>query len=255
MTYHFSNRISGCLLAAVTVLQLVPTLKATVPGGRFPRIADHQDSAAMTAQTTTLSYSQLGDMFWQWQFSLPVPANPIFDNGDCKTGQSGPAWFLGGTSNTSTVNGVTIGQADRTCTLPANRPIFFPIINSECSDVPGDNLGDTTEVGLRACAKFFTDFTTAVSVTLDNISLTGNIQRAASPAGGFQFGPLPGNNVLQHFGLAAQPGSTHNSVSDGFYLKLDPLPAGMHTLHFHGEQDFGGGSMFVQDITYHLITP
>ena len=242
-------------VAIVSAVSLNPALEAQIPAGRVIQKANRSGSPHMTAQfnPAALSYSQLGDMFFQWNFSIPVPANPMFDNGDCKTGQSGPVWFLGGTDFTLTTNGVTVGQADRTCVLPGNVEIFFPIINSECSDVPGDNLGDTTEAGLRACAKFFTDFTTVATVTLDNISLTGSVQRVSSGPGGFQFGPLPGNNVLQFFGLDGKPGSTHRSVSEGYYLRLGPLPAGNHTLKFFGEQDFGGGSKSIQDITYHLI--
>jgi len=32
----------------------------------------------------------------QWALSIPVANHPLFDNGDCSVGQSGPVWFLGG---------------------------------------------------------------------------------------------------------------------------------------------------------------
>ena len=32
----------------------------------------------------------------QWSFSLPVSGHPLFTDGDCSVGQSGPVWFLGG---------------------------------------------------------------------------------------------------------------------------------------------------------------
>ena len=265
MSDRFSIQISRYTLLVMALMSLSTTVEATTPGGTFPEIAGRRDSSATAPQpaTNSLSYGQLGDMFWQWQFSLPVHANPIFDNANCKAGQSGPVWFLGGTSiTTQPAPGVTEGQANRTCTLPSNRSIFFPILNTECSTVPGDTPPQftTDEAGLRACAKFFTDFVLTdpahLFATLDGLSLSGFIQRASSPPGGFHFGPLPGNNVLAFFGENAPAGTVASSVSDGYYLKIDPLPAGIHTLHFYGEQDFPDGSKFIEDITYYLtITP
>lgn len=265
MNDRFFSPISRYALLVMALMPLIPVVEATTPGGRFHEIDSRPDYsvAVPRSASTTLSYSQLGDMFWQWQFSLPVHANPIFDNADCKTGPSGPVWFLGGTAfTTQPAPGVNEGLADRTCTLPSNRPIFFPILNTECSTVPGDTPPQftTDEAGLRACAKFFTDFVLTdpahLFVTLDGISLTGFIQRASSPAGGFQFGPLPGNNVLAFFGEDAPAGTMAHAVSDGYYLRIDPLPAGLHTLHFRGEEDFPDGSKFIEDITYHLtVTP
>jgi hypothetical protein len=39
------------------------------------------------------------------------------------------------------------------------------------------------------------------------------------------------------------------AVDDGFYVPLDPLPVGPHTLRFHAESPAG---LLQQDITYNL---
>src|SRR5208337_1677970 len=42
------------------------------------------------------TYSEWSAAWQQWALSIPVANHPLFDNGDCSVGQSGPVWFLGG---------------------------------------------------------------------------------------------------------------------------------------------------------------
>ncbi len=69
------------------------------------------------------SYEQWAAKWWQWQESIPLSRNPVYDlNGAyCGVGQHGPVWFLAGTSGGDPVS--------RSCTIPHNKLIFFPIIN------------------------------------------------------------------------------------------------------------------------------
>jgi hypothetical protein len=144
------------------------------------------------------------------------------------------------------------------CTVPTGTALFFPIINAECSSLPGDNSGDTTEAGLRGCANSLANLidTATLSASLDGVPLTGlSLYRVQSPL--FAIGPLPGpadNNLGFFFtGNPTPAGTTGTSVSDGFYLMLVPLSPGRHTLHFHGEIPTFG---FVVDMTYDLtVTP
>src|SRR5213083_1086403 len=68
-----------------------------------------------------LTYAEWGAAWWQWVLSIPFAQNPIFDSTgeDCDVGQSGPVWFLAGTSGSTAV---------RSCTIPAGKSIFFPIV-------------------------------------------------------------------------------------------------------------------------------
>jgi hypothetical protein len=142
--------------------------------------------------------------------------------------------------------------------VPAGTALFFPIINAECSSIPGDNSGDTSEAGLRGCANSLANLidTSSLSATLDGVPLTGLSQyRVQSPL--FPIGPLPGpsdNNLGFFFTANPTPaGTTGTSVSDGFYLMLHPLSTGQHVLHFHGEIP---AFSFVVDMTYFLtVTP
>ncbi len=55
--------------------------------------------------------------------------NPVEDNTGkfCGLGQSGPVWFLAGTFG---------GTVERTCTIPAGKALFYPLVNSIWIDCP-----------------------------------------------------------------------------------------------------------------------
>jgi hypothetical protein len=248
-TNRSSNRISGCLLAAI--LGITPAVSlAGVPGARsLPNNSGNSNPAVLPVQSHAygLSYSEWSARWWQWFFSLPIDSSPLFGTADCSFGQSGPVWFLGG------------GPSPRpNCTVPAGTALFFPIINAECSNLEGNG---TTDSDLRGCANFIESLIdpATLNATLDGVPLTSLSQyRVQSPL--FTFGPLPANNLITYFCIAqgegcpaAPAGTTGISVSDGFYLMLHPLPPGSHTLHFHGEIPVAN---FVVDMTYHLtVTP
>ena len=252
---RFPIEISRTMLLAAAV-GLLP--HAAHSANHFPKATQTQANPAVMPVNSNphgASYEEWAARWWQWEFSLPTTANPIFDTADCRAGQTGKVWFLGGGSvaNFFPAPGVTEVQQTRSCSVPTGTFLFFPIINTECSTVPGDNTGDVTPAGLQACAKGFrsTINYSTLSATLDDVSIQNLPQYdVTSPL--FTFGPLPNDNVLQFFELNAPPGTTAQSVTDGIYLMLHPLSVGDHTLHFHSELDFGGGSAFIQDITYHL---
>ena len=70
------------------------------------------------------TYAEWSEAWFQWSFSLPVTAHPLFGTADCSAGQSGNVWFLGGTFGASGIGVV------RNCTIPAGKALFFPIINN-----------------------------------------------------------------------------------------------------------------------------
>src|SRR3977135_307904 len=62
--------------------------------------------------------------WWQWALSIPTDQNPTLDtNGqDCMIGQRGSVWFLAGIFGGGTVS--------RTCAVPEDTTLFFPLINA-----------------------------------------------------------------------------------------------------------------------------
>lgn len=187
------------------------------------------------AKSHGLSYEEWSARWWQWALSLPVDQNPFFDEYGCKNGangQEGPVWFLTGVLNES-------GTAVRDCTVPAGKALFFPLINVECSTVEDPPFCGENEEELRACVRAFK--IDGAFASIDGVPV-GNLEGYSFESPLFDF-DLPENNVL---GLAAGPGQ---SVSNGYYLMLAPLPVGEHIINFGGSYpEFG----FSLDITYNL---
>ena len=191
------------------------------------------------------TYSEWSAEWWQWALSIPVATHPLFDKGDCSVGQSGPVWFLGGSfaSNTDV----------RSCTVPAGKMLFFPILNGEDSDVEesfnngcSDPTFGSSIVGLRRCATAGQEGL-SVRATIDGVAVP-NIARTfrfQSPAFSFT---IPDDNLFKATTGNPYLAGTYLSVGDGYYLMLSPLSQGKHTIHFKGSAPNG----FTLDITYHL---
>jgi hypothetical protein len=72
--------------------------------------------------TDSALFKRLSAEWWQWALSIPTSVNPMLDttgqNG--VVGQRGSIWFLAGTFGGGTVT--------RTCAVPEDRALFFPVI-------------------------------------------------------------------------------------------------------------------------------
>ena len=221
--------------------------------GTLPALADECDSrlVPINAKYRGFTYAQWSARQWQWVYSLPAAAHPLFETAGVSAGQSGKVWFLGGTfTAVETSPGVTIGLANRSVVIPSGKALFFPLVDVEAATIEGNG---TTESELRTLANFYADFIIPESLFLiiDGKPVSNlHRQRVASPL--FQYGPLPQGNILQLFGYAAPAGATSPSVSDGYFAMLKPLSRGVHTLRFGGSLDLTsiGGPLFIQDIRY-----
>jgi hypothetical protein len=150
----------------------------------------------------------------------------------CAVGQSGRVWFLAGTFGG--------GPATRTCTVPAGKPLFFPIVNAVfVATEPGETEEIAHEV-LREHIDQIDVSTLVVEVNGVPIPNLGSY-RAHSPTFPVVF---PEDNV---FGV--EGGFYPIAAADGYWIMLAPLPPGTHTLHFSGELPNGT----LLDVTYTLI--
>jgi hypothetical protein len=161
-------------------------------------------------------YAEWTAKWWQWVLSIAKTKNPVVDQTgeNCANNQSGPVWFLAGTVQ---------GQAERTCTIPANKAILFPVINVEASIAEGDG---TTEEELEARVKFEMDQITDMRAMISGTNVNELKQyRIKSPP--FDV-TLPVDNML---GLPAQ---TTRMMSEGYWLFLKPLEPGKYDLYSFG---------------------
>jgi hypothetical protein len=192
--------------------------------------------------------------WWRWASSMPVTANPLFDTADISAGQAGEVWFLGGTfhSNPDPSNpSVTISKATREGAIPAGTSLFFPVINSEASELEGNG---TTKQELSAAARYLMDHAVFMEASIDGVDVKNlRSYREQSPL--FVVGPLPEDNLFEAFGVEAPAGTTSPVVADGAYVFVKPMPPGVHEIHFGGaivftEEADGFDFILVIDIDY-----
>ena len=177
-----------------------------------------------------------------WNWAVSTTPSPVNEGGDpCGGNFVDGVFFLAGSFAPDPVT--------RTCTVPANTPILFPVVNYACSAAPTiDPDGDGTFTGdpkpYNKCSQDVIDYfvlhSTNVFATL-NGEQPLEIQRLES--GPFTFTvPSAGSEIVPH----APPGS-YKSWASGFWVYLPQgLEPGTYILHW----SVRGG--FTQDITYNL---
>lgn len=207
-----------------------------------------------------MTYGDWGAAWQQWLQSIPADNNPALDNnGDkCAEQQSaGPVFYLVGAITDEVPDTPLITEVTRDCTVPANRYLFFPILNVSSDTVPTEPPPPAffapTEAAQRQLAASFGNLidvdTLRVTVNGKKVKKAKDLEdfRAQSPA--FHFF-LPENNI---FGIDEPEGGGYFGVTDGYWMMLNPLPAGDHQVHFEGAfVSDEGYVIFALDVTYNL---
>ena len=173
-------------------------------------------------------YSDWAAEWGQMMFSIPASENPITDDtgSKCVIGQRGPVWFLAGNFG---------GTTTRSCSIPEQNALFFPIINF--TDI---NVANQTAKELRAEVQPCIDSVTTLSVAVDGNFVQRLRERFFVRSEVFDV-TFPEDGFLD-------PGTYSPAIDDGFYVMLKPLSVGAHTLHFTGVS----AGCFSVDVTYNL---
>lgn len=216
------------LLTLLSIIAIIPVAVAdSINPGVFP----------INSKPYGLSYAEWTAKWWQWAMEIPGSVNPIADKtgANCAQHQSGPVWFLAGSSGAAIF---------RNCVVPAGKALLFGPINSECSTAEDSTL--KTEAQLKSCA-VNDDVGGIAQTTVDGVPLQSlNSYKVQSPLFNFTF---PQDNIF-----GARPGPTQ-SVSDGLWVFLQPLSAGNHIIHHRGvvlANPTTGTQSFASDATYNL---
>lgn len=184
--------------------------------------------------------------WWTWALSKPTAESPLIGDysddrcdGQPVTSTRGDTWwFLAGAVE-------AVGEDTevvRTCTVPADTPLFFPVVNAifVITD-PGETQKEARQAVNEFIDSVLADPEFSMVVTVDGTEVQSDaIVRADSPLFTIR---LPENNL---FGLDA---GKYRAVSDGLWVTLPPLSEGEHTIHIEMSAPNVG---FSQDITYHL---
>ena len=200
-------------------------------------MAQAERSAQASADT-----SQLAAEWWQWALSKPAADNPLIGgdptyseeqcDGQPLSSASDEVWYLAGTLDGS--------QVERTCTAPAGKQLFFPVVNyvffitepGETEEIARQAVNDYID-GLVADPRF------KMRVTVDGRKVkSSQIIRADSP---LFTATVPDGGLL--------PAGSYDGVTDGLWVTLPSLPEGEHTIRFTMSAPNAG---FSQDNTYYL---
>ena len=185
-----------------------------------------------------MSYSDWSIKFWQWFYGIPMSSSshPGDDptGAACTKSQEGPVWYLTGSSGS---------KQSRSCVVPFGKALLLTPIDVECSFAENPTL--KTEGELRSCAKSDQDQVNSLKLIVDGVSLSNvSKYRVASPLFNLT---LPENNNL---GLDPQ---VTQAVSDGYWIILEPLPKGNHTITSSGAIiEPTGVYSFVSDVTWKI---
>lgn len=206
------------------------------------------------------NYGQWGAEWYRWDLGNATNRAASIDRtgANAPNGQKGPVWFLAG----STVG----GTLERNVVIPNGKYVFFPVINIindfPCPDPnfkPAD--GQSMEAFLTEFAKAVIDTTTDFRVEIDGV-VTTDPRPYRARSGLFEFVADP---TWEGIDPCATHRPTASGVADGYWVMLEPLSAGEHTIRFQakdfipGTDDHGNPTLYPfgdQNITYHIsVTP
>jgi hypothetical protein len=192
--------------------------------------------------------------WWQWIYAQYVTNHPWFDQtgANAYVGQGGPVFYLVGASGATR-------KLTRSINLPADKYLFFPLINYLNAAAEGEDPWGTT-------VEDFYDSVTqralgvgALQASLDGVALTNLLYTTGQPvtnlyahrevAPEFSVWFPPTNNIPQYWGFN-YAGFMDPAVSDGFWIMLAPLSPGSHVVRFGGVSPPPG--RFELDFTYQI---
>ena len=188
-----------------------------------------------------LQQSDYANMWWQWAVSMPATQSPVRDRvGDkCGVNQVGPVWFLAGGYGSSHIK--------RTCTIPSDKYVFFPIINMIYYPREGRRAPSCQSV--KAGAALNNQYLRSFKIIIDKQQyLNPALYRQASKKCFDLIARKPNITESQH---------VYPSATDGYWIMLKPLSVGRHHIAFRAEYDRPRGSRgnfgkMVQDIEYDI---
>ncbi len=192
------------------------------------------------AKPLGLTYAEWSAKWWQWLWSAPVDQNPGLDETGAFVdwGQEGHVWFLAP---------AYFGTYDRTADIPTGHMLCIDLAATFTAITTGDGAN---EQELRDAAAWVTNNVSNIIFEIDGQRLENvGDYRFTSPAGYFSY-TLPENNMFQFFGLPVSAGTYDDAVSDGYFVMVNPLSAGEHTIFMSA--DFGEPYNDTIQVTYHL---
>jgi hypothetical protein len=165
------------------------------------------DANDFVSEHTQVEWSE---RYLQWVASFPRGSSPVSDTTGalCAVRQEGDVWFLATSDGTAPVT--------RACAVPSGRTLFVPI--AQITERSG-NREPACDSMARVAAGSLVQHVGELSLEIDGVPVAGLASHRL--ATGDCFAP----------GLRQVPRSpARTAVADGWYVMLQPLAAGPHTL-------------------------
>jgi hypothetical protein len=159
--------------------------------------------------------------WWRWAAALAPPGDPFTDTTGqfANVNQSGPVFFSAGSPG---------GSRSRHFRVPADTYVLVPLLVGEYSQLEL-GFGNTADQ-VRQAAQQQANQIDSLHAILDGVPISQTVlftHRETSPD--FNFYAVYNNQV----GINAS-GNSGIAVADGYFLMIDPLTPGTHTLNYGG---------------------
>jgi hypothetical protein len=194
---------SRFLAAALSAVALSAAAADQAPPGAPVKLIDADEIVYDRSQV------EWSEAYLQWIATFARGNSPVSDTTGalCAAKQDGDVWFLAASDGT--------GPVERRCSIPAGKTLFVPLATTlERSG----NKEPVCETMVRIAAGNLTHVT-QLTMTIDGVAVD-NMESRRIPTG-------------DCFALGARqtPRSTaRTAVADGYYVMLEPLPPGPHTI-------------------------
>ena len=230
------------------------------------------DIAPLNSDPHGKSYAAWIAAWWKWALETEASDSPLLDpnSSNCAAGdQPSGVRFLGGT-----FTGGASEEVVRTCTIPGGTALFFPILNGVWASTPAPNAVCSPPVFANSW----------YNTTPADLGYQGFLTQIVEPVGVDPANP-PGSLKLKVDGKSAKDLVSLYLVSDiffdvdlpddsffdaifgldcfpaivvspnvgwGYYVFLNPLPPGLHTIRWKADATLPILGPLHQDVTYHL---
>jgi hypothetical protein len=202
-------------------------------------------AAVVVPGQSTVAGETLGQWNSDWiKWASSFGPGPFSDTDGSRgnINQSGPVFFVAGT-------GANAGPVTRNITVSDDKFIFFPLLNWIVAAGPDPGFADT-KAEATALATNTID-PAKLFATIDGVPVA-NLASHRESSGSVFTVTFANNN---DYGFPA--GTYNDAYGDGYYLMLNPLSAGPHTLHFGGSgAAYDAGALqvpaFAVDVTVNL---
>ena len=190
----------------IATCALLSCLVSTAIAAEKPDAVSVIDADELVLERPQSEWSQ---DYLQWVATFPRGSSPVSDTtgAQCATRQSGDVWFLATSDGTAPV--------ERSCAVPAGRTVFVPIAN--VLERSGNREPDCDSMAHIASGNL--QHVSELALTIDGRPVDGLRDHRQASGGCFALG------ARQVPRLVAK-----TAVADGYYVMLQPLPAGPHTI-------------------------